>query len=204
MAVILLFGSNNKIMFKKIFKNKSKMNTENTEMDQELDDSTIEKNANGEQLVQEELSIEEQLAEDLAKEKDKHIRLFAEFENFKKRTSKERMDLFKTANQEVLLALLPVLDDFDRAVTEIKKSEDELLLKGVELIHDKLKNTLVSKGLEEVEVRAGDTFNADYAEAITQIPAPSPELKGKIVDVLEKGYKLGDKIIRFPKVVIGQ
>ncbi len=180
------------------------MNTENTEMDQELDDSTIEKNANGEQLVQEELSIEEQLAEDLAKEKDKHIRLFAEFENFKKRTSKERMDLFKTANQEVLLALLPVLDDFDRAVTEIKKSEDELLLKGVELIHDKLKNTLVSKGLEEVEVRAGDTFNADYAEAITQIPAPSPELKGKIVDVLEKGYKLGDKIIRFPKVVIGQ
>lgn len=204
MAVILLFGSNNKIMFKKIFKNKSKMNTENTEMDQELDDSTIEKNANGEQLVLEELSIEEQLAEDLAKEKDKHIRLFAEFENFKKRTSKERMDLFKTANQEVLLALLPVLDDFDRAVTEIKKSEDELLLKGVELIHDKLKNTLVSKGLEEVEVRAGDAFNADYAEAITQIPAPTPELKGKIVDVLEKGYKLGDKIIRFPKVVIGQ
>jgi molecular chaperone GrpE len=204
MAVILLFGSNNKIMFKKIFKNKSKMNTENTEMDQELDDSTIEKNANGEQLVLEELSIEEQLAEDLAKEKDKHIRLFAEFENFKKRTAKERMDLFKTANQEVLLALLPVLDDFDRAVTEIKKSEDELLLKGVELIHDKLKNTLVSKGLEEVEVRAGDAFNADYAEAITQIPAPTPELKGKIVDVLEKGYKLGDKIIRFPKVVIGQ
>ncbi len=180
------------------------MNTENTEMDQELDDSTIEKNANGEQLVLEELSIEEQLAEDLAKEKDKHIRLFAEFENFKKRTAKERMDLFKTANQEVLLALLPVLDDFDRAVTEIKKSEDELLLKGVELIHDKLKNTLVSKGLEEVEVRAGDAFNADYAEAITQIPAPTPELKGKIVDVLEKGYKLGDKIIRFPKVVIGQ
>ena len=114
------------------------------------------------------------------------------------------MDLFKTANQEVLLALLPVLDDFDRAVTEIKKSEDELLLKGVELIHDKLKNTLVSKGLEEVEVRAGDAFNADYAEAITQIPAPTHELKGKIVDVLEKGYKLGDKIIRFPKVVIGQ
>ena len=204
MAVILLIGCNNKIMFKKIFKNKSKMNTENTELDQELDDSTIEKNANGEQLVLEELSIEEQLAEDLAKEKDKHIRLFAEFENFKKRTSKERMDLFKTANQEVLLALLPVLDDFDRALNEIKKSEDELLLKGVELIHDKLKNTLVSKGLEEVEVRAGDAFNADYAEAITQIPAPTPELKGKIVDVLEKGYKLGDKIIRFPKVVIGQ
>jgi molecular chaperone GrpE len=191
-------------MFKKIFKNKNKMNTENTETNQELDDSIIEKNANSEQPIIEELSVEEQLADDLAKEKDKHIRLFAEFENFKKRTTKERMDLFKTANQEVLLALLPVLDDFDRALIEIKKSEDELMLKGVELIHDKLKNTLVSKGLDEVEVRVGDTFNADYAEAITQIPAPKPELKGKIVDVLEKGYKLGDKIIRFPKVVIGQ
>ena len=204
MAVILLFGCNNKIMFIKIFKNKSKMNTENTETNQELDDSIIDNNANGEQLLVEELSIEEQLADDLAKEKDKHIRLFAEFENFKKRTTKERMDLFKTANQEVLLALLPVLDDFDRALIEIKKTDDELLLKGVELIHDKLKNTLVAKGLDEVEVRVGDSFNADYAEAITQIPAPTPELKGKIVDVLEKGYKLGDKIIRFPKVVIGQ
>ncbi len=180
------------------------MNTENTETNQELDDSIIDNNANGEQLLVEELSIEEQLADDLAKEKDKHIRLFAEFENFKKRTTKERMDLFKTANQEVLLALLPVLDDFDRALIEIKKTDDELLLKGVELIHDKLKNTLVAKGLDEVEVRVGDSFNADYAEAITQIPAPTPELKGKIVDVLEKGYKLGDKIIRFPKVVIGQ
>ena len=137
------------------------------------------------------------------KEKDKFLRLFAEFENYKKRTSKERIDLFKTANQEVLLAMLPVLDDFDRAIVEINKSEDENLTKGVELIHEKLKSTLTAKGLEQVEVRAGDAFNADFAEAITQIPAPSEKLKGKIVDVIEKGYKLGDKIIRFPKVVIG-
>jgi molecular chaperone GrpE len=191
-------------MFKNIFKNKDKMTTENTEMEQELDETTLENNANGEQLIVEELSVEEQLTQDLAKERDKHLRLFAEFENYKKRTSKERIDLFKTANQEVLQAILPVLDDFDRAIIEIKKSEDELLLKGVELIHDKLKNTLFSKGLEEVAVKAGDLFDADFAEAITQIPAPSPNLKGKIVDVLEKGYKLGDKIIRFPKVVIGQ
>ena len=191
-------------MFKNLFKNTSKMTTENTEIEQVLDDTTLENNANGEQLILEELSIEEQLAQDLAREKDKHLRLFAEFENYKKRTSKERVELFKTANQEVIQAMLPVLDDFDRALTEIKKSEDELLLKGVELIHDKFKNTLTAKGLEEVEVRAGDAFNADFAEAITQIPAPSPDLKGKIVDVLEKGYKLGDKIIRFPKVVIGQ
>jgi len=191
-------------MFKNIFKNKDKMTTENTEMEQELDETTLETNANGEQLIVEELSFEEQLTQDLAKERDKHLRLFAEFENYKKRTSKERIDLFKTANQEVLQAILPVLDDFDRAIIEIRKSEDELLLKGVELIHDKLKNTLFSKGLEEVEMKAGDLFDADFAEAITQIPAPSPNLKGKIVDVLEKGYKLGDKIIRFPKVVIGQ
>ncbi|MBP4138273.1 MULTISPECIES: nucleotide exchange factor GrpE [Flavobacterium] len=189
--------------FKNIFKNTSNMTTENTEFDQELDDVTLETNANGEQLIVEELSVEEQLAQDLAKEKDKFLRLFAEFENYKKRTSKERIDLFKTANQEVLLAMLPVLDDFDRAIVEINKSDDEVLLKGVELIHEKLKSTLVSKGLEQVEVRAGDAFNADFAEAITQIPAPSDKLKGKIVDVIEKGYKLGDKIIRFPKVVIG-
>lgn len=151
----------------------------------------------------EELSVEEKLSEDLAKEKDKFLRLFAEFENYKKRTSKERIDLFKTANQEVLQAMLPVLDDFDRAMVQISKSEDEVLLKGVELIHNKLKDTLVSKGLEQVELKAGDAFDADFAEAITQIPAPTADLKGKIVDVVEKGYKLGDKIIRFPKVVIG-
>lgn len=190
--------------FKNIFKNKNTMTTENTEIDQELEGTTVENTTSEEQTVVEELSVEEQLSQDLAKEKDKYLRLFAEFENYKRRTAKERIDLFKTANQEVLLALLPVLDDFDRAIIEINKSEDELLSKGVELIHEKLKNTLVAKGLEQVDVNAGDAFNADFAEAITQIPAPSDSMKGKIVDVLEKGYKLGDKIIRFPKVVIGQ
>ena len=190
-------------MFKNFFKNKSNMTTENTEFDQEIDDVTLENNANGEQLIIEELSVEEQLTQDLAKEKDKFLRLFAEFENYKRRTTKERIELFKTANQEVLLAMLPVLDDFDRAMVEINKSEDELLAKGVELIHEKLKGTLVAKGLEQVDVKAGDAFDADFAEAITQIPAASDKMKGKIVDVLEKGYKLGDKIIRFPKVVIG-
>lgn len=150
----------------------------------------------------EELSREAKLEEDLAKEKDKFLRLFAEFENYKKRTSKERLELFKTANQEVLQALLPVMDDFDRALAQIAKSEDEALLKGVELIHNKLRDTLASKGLELVDIKAGDAFDADFAEAITQIPA-GDDLKGKVVDVVEKGYKLGDKIIRFPKVVIG-
>ena len=150
-----------------------------------------------------ELSLEEKLTGDLAYEKDRYIRLFAEFENYKRRTSKERFELFKTANQEVLQAILPVMDDFDRAIVEISKSDNDVLLQGVSLIHEKLKSTLISKGLEEVAVKAGDIFDADFAEAITQIPAPSPNFKGKIVDVIEKGYKLGDKIIRFPKVVIG-
>jgi molecular chaperone GrpE len=187
---------------KNIFKNKT-MSTENTEKDPIVDESTSENIVNEVESA-EELNAEEQLQEELAKEKDKFLRLFAEFENYKKRTSKERQDLFRTANQEVLVSMLPVLDDFDRALVQIAKSEDELMLKGVELIHEKLKSTLVSKGLEQVELKAGDDFNADFAEAITQIPAPSEDLKGKIVDVVEKGYKLGDKIIRFPKVILGQ
>lgn len=179
------------------------MSTENTEKEQIVDENTTENSINevGSAAT---LTAEEQLQEELSNEKDKFLRLFAEFENYKKRTTKERIDLFKTANQEVLQSMLPVLDDFDRAMVEISKSDDELLLKGVELIHEKLKSTLISKGLEQMEVRVGDAFNADFAEAITQIPAPNDKLKGKIVDVIEKGYKLGDKIIRFPKVVIGQ
>ncbi|PCI08484.1 MAG: nucleotide exchange factor GrpE [Flavobacteriaceae bacterium] len=149
--------------------------------------------------------VEEVSAEDLLKqEKDKFLRLFAEFENYKKRTSKERMELYRTANQELMTVLLPILDDFDRGLTEIKKAKDKELLKGMELINNKLKNSLTQKGLSDVDVKAGDAFNADMHEAITQIPAPSKKMKGKIIDVIEKGYKLGDRIIRFPKVVIGQ
>ncbi|MFT6795389.1 MAG: molecular chaperone GrpE [Maribacter sp.] len=146
---------------------------------------------------------EDCLREDVAKEKDKFLRLFAEFENYKKRTSKERMDLFKTAGQEVIVSLLPVWDDFDRALKEIAKSEDKEIFKGVELISGKFRETLKSKGLEELEVKAGDTFDADIHEAITQMPAPSKKMKGKVIDVIEKGFKLGDRIIRHPKVVVG-
>jgi molecular chaperone GrpE len=112
--------------------------------------------------------------------------------------------LFKTASQDVMVALLPILDDFDRAYLEISKTKEKELLKGVELINNKLKDTLKAKGLEEIEVKKGDVFNADNHEAVTQIPAPSKDLKGKIIDVIEKGYTLGDKVIRFPKVIIGQ
>ncbi|MEA1787042.1 nucleotide exchange factor GrpE [Arenibacter sp. GZD96] len=143
------------------------------------------------------------LKEEVAKEKDKFLRLFAEFENYKKRTTKERIDLFRTAGQEVIASLLPVLDDFDRALKELSKSEDKNLFTGIELISNKLNETLKNKGLKEVAANPGDAFNADMHEAITQIPAPNKKMKGKIIDVVEKGFMLGDKIIRHPKVVVG-
>ena len=182
---------------------KDKMNEET------IDNPTLDSTVNNDETAHEgipqpELTVEEVLQEDLAKEKDKFLRLFAEFENYKKRTAKERIELFKTAGQDVLQSMLPVLDDFDRALVQISKSEEKELLKGVELIHGKLLNTLKSKGLEQVEVTASDVFDAEIHEAITQIPAPTEELKGKMINVIEKGYKLGDKIIRFPKVVVGQ
>ncbi|WP_025742575.1 nucleotide exchange factor GrpE [Aquimarina pacifica] len=183
---------------------KKNKNTEDVkDQVEEVLDTKVEENPIEENPV-EEVDVETQLREELGKEKDKFLRLFAEFENYKKRTSKERLELFKTASQDVIQSMLPVLDDFDRAAKEIEKSEDKDLIKGVELIHNKLKETLKGKGLAEVVVSAGDVFNADNHEAITQIPAPSEDLKGKIVDVIEKGYTLGDKVIRFPKVVTGQ
>ncbi len=145
----------------------------------------------------------EEAQEELALEKDKFLRLFAEFENYKKRTSKERMDMFKTAGQEVITALLPVMDDFDRAIKELSKTENSELFKGVELINGKFVSILNQQGLEVVEVEQGGDFDAEIHDAVTQIPAPSEDLKGKIVDVIEKGYRLGDRIIRHPKVVVG-
>ena len=199
--------------FKTILKELKIMSTEQKTEDiqQEINEETVEHtdandidtNENSAEQIEEkdELTLAK---EAIAVEKDKHLRLFAEFENYKKRTTKERIELFKTAGQEVLQALLPVLDDFDRANKEIEKSEDKAVKEGVTLIHNKLKDILKAKGLEQVEVNAGDSFDAEEHEAITQIPAPTDDLKGKIVDVVEKGYKLGDKIIRYPKVVTGK
>ena len=186
-------------------KNKSTATDEVISEDQ-LQQENVERDevdTNADETSDVEISEEDKLREDLAKEKDRFLRLFAEFENFKKRTSKERMELFKTAGQEVMVSLLPVLDDFDRALKEISKSEDKEMFKGVELINNKLKETLKSKGLEEIKIKEGDAFDAEVHDAITQIPAPSKKLKGKIIDVVEKGFKLGERIIRHPKVVVG-
>ena len=144
--------------------------------------------------VKQELTIEEKFAE----LNDKHLRLFAEFENFKKRTAKERMDLYKTAGESILTALLPVLDDFERSIKANQKQEDE----GVVLIYNKLKSILETKGLKAMEDPIGQELNTDYHEAITNIPAPSDDMKGKIIDVVEKGYFLNEKVIRYAKVVV--
>ena len=164
---------------------------------QEMENETI---GNQEETVDNELN---EAKEELKKERDNFLRLFAEFENYKKRTSRERIELFSTANKEVLTAMLPILDDFERGLQEIEKSSDPVLLDGMKLIYNKLKNTLNQKGLKLMEVKQGDTFDAEIHEAISQIPAPSKKLKGKIIDVVENGYKLGETIIRYPKVVIG-
>ena len=148
----------------------------------------------------EEVSLDDQIKE----EKDKFLRLFAEFENYKRRTARERIELFSTASEEVMISLLPVLDDFDRASVEIEKDKDNEILKGVLLIKNKLFDSLKSKGLDLIEVKKGDEFNADDHEAVTQIPAPNKKMQGKIIDVIEKGYRLGEKVIRYPKVVIGK
>ena len=160
----------------------------------------IDKNTESVENQVEEVNLEDQVKE----EKDKFLRLFAEFENYKRRTAKERIELFSTASEEVMISLLPILDDFDRASAEIEKDKDNEIYKGVLLIKNKLFDSLKSKGLALIEVNKGDAFNADNHEAVTQIPAPTKEMEGKIIDVIEKGYKLGEKVIRYPKVVIGK
>jgi molecular chaperone GrpE len=176
----------------------------NKDINEEAEVITKEKKADKSKQEKQEVDPLESLQEELQKEKDRNLRLFAEFENFKKRTGRERIELFKTASEDVMISLLPVLDDFDRALNEIKKAQDDELFNGVELISNKLIEVLKSKGLEKIGTKQGDQFNADDHEAVSQIPSPNKKLKGKIVDVIECGYILGEKIIRYPKVVIGK
>ena len=185
-----------------------------SEEEKQAEKETVSKETNTEEKPEEQVELSENTADktseknetvtDAQKEKDKYLRLFAEFENYKRRTSKERIELFATAGAEVIEALLPVLDDFERGLVAIEKTNDEETLKGVKLIQEKLIKTLEGKGLSKINIKQGDNFNADTHEAVTQIPPPSEDLKGKIIDVVEQGYKMGEKIIRYPKVVIGQ
>jgi len=180
------------------------MSKKNKEEKEVMEEEVMTKEKETSKKEEPKLDPLEVLQAELDKEKDKGLRLFAEFENFRKRTAKERIEFFSTASEGVINSLLPVLDDFDRALSEIDKTKDTGHTEGIVLISNKLRETLKSKGLKLIETKPGDVFDADIHEAITQIPAPNDKLKGKIVDVVEKGYALGDKIIRFPKVVIGQ
>lgn len=140
---------------------------------------------------------------ELAELKDKYLRLYADFENFRRRTAKEKLDLITNANEGVLQALIPVVDDFERAMQSIDNTDDVTALKeGVSLIYNKLYKTLEAKGLKPMTAK-GEPFNADLHESVTQFPAPSDDLKGKVIDEIEKGYYLNDKVIRFAKVIVG-
>ncbi len=173
-----------------------------------IQDENLEQNENNqEQETQEEvaeLSQEEILTNQLAETNDRFARLFAEFDNYKKRTSKERVELISTAGEKVISKLLTVLDDFDRALNAMSTAQDvESVKQGVELVNSKFRKILENEGLKEMNV-VGETFDADFQEAITAIPSPSEDMKNKVIDVVEKGYTLNDKVIRFAKVVIGQ
>ena len=168
------------------------------------DKNSKNKKEESEEFVQDDaLNLEiARLNTELEESKDKYLRLFAEFDNYKKRNTKERFDLIKTAAQDTILSILPVLDDFDRA----KKSADsgsETFSEGVQLVYQKLYSTLESLGLSAMESNGVD-FDLEYHDAITDIPAPSEEMKGKVIDTIEKGYILNDKIIRHAKVVVGK
>jgi molecular chaperone GrpE len=181
--------------------NNEKVNNEQEVIGNEENTSETQENIENEGDSQD--KKEESLEEKIKVQEDKYLRLFSEFDNFRKRTQKEKAELISATKADVFKLILPILDDFDRALKSITNASDvESLKEGVELIHSKILQTLKSKGLESMDILHQE-FNADEHEAITNIPAPNEDLKGKIVDVVETGYKLNDKIIRYPKVVVG-
>lgn len=184
------------------------MNKDETlEKDQQAEGADENVEQNDDQQVREESAENnelEQAVQEAADWKDKYLRLHAEFDNFRKRNSKERIELIQTAGSDVIREMLTVLDDFDRAISANESNEDINAVKeGFELIQKKMMNQLKSKGLKPMDA-IGKEFNTDWHEAITQIPAPSKKMRGKVVDVVEKGYLLNDRVIRYAKVVVGQ
>lgn len=181
------------------------MNTQetnlNNEQEQPIDDNnTNEAAAN----TEEQLSALEQCQAELAEMKDKYLRQVAEFDNFRKRNAKERIELIQTAGKDIITELLEVIDDMDRAAEQMEKTEDVAQIKaGTQLVFSKLKRTLENKGLKAMDTKNAD-FDVEFHEAITEIPAPTPDLQGKVIDELQKGYFLNDKLIRHAKVVVGK
>jgi molecular chaperone GrpE len=183
---------------KKLFK----MNTNENETTLNEEDNKKQNDQNDQELKGNDKCAE--LEAKITELNDKYLRLYSEFDNFRKRTAKERIELIQTAGEDVFKSILPVIDDLERAIKANSEATDvKVVNDGVNLVFNKLKNTLSQKGLQEMK-SIGETFDADIHEAITNVPAPSEELKGKIVDEMEKGYTLNGKVIRFAKVIIGQ
>ncbi len=182
-------------------------NEQANNLEELFEDENIETKESNEECAEEIPTCEtdiEQLEATIAELKDKYLRLFSEFDNYRKRTNKERIDLFKTASSEIIIELISILDDFDRAGKSFETTTDiDAVKQGFELIHSKLQNLLTKKGLECMDSLHKD-FDTDFHEALTEIPAPSKKLKSKVVDVIEKGYLLNGKVIRFAKVVVGK
>ena len=177
--------------------------SEETKEQEELDSTQTDNSA--ESTDKETVTPSEPTAEEKYNElNDTYLRLYSEFDNFRRRTAKERLDLFKTAGQDILTDLLPVLDDFERALKNMDKQGDvKTIREGVDLVYHKFKGTLTSKGLKPFKSMEKD-FDPDFHEAVTKIPAPKKKLKGKVVDVIEEGYMLNEKVVRFAKVVVGE
>lgn len=193
--------------FSEMLKKKKTSQTEenmNPEENQEVTAENVATEANStETETVQQPSAEDTLKAELAEANDKYLRLYAEFDNYKRRTNKERIELLQTAGKDVIVDLLPVLDDFERATKSMETATDVQAVKeGIALVHSKLRNILSSKGLKEMD-SIGTPFDADIHEAITNIPAPNEEMKGKVIDQVEKGYYLNEKVIRFAKVVVG-
>ena len=185
-----------------MLKKKKNDNVENTGTEISETDLLNEQEL-GQETAEAPLSAEDKLTHELAQANDKYLRLYAEFDNFRRRTQKERVELLQTAGKEIIVSLLPVLDDFERAERAMETSTDvEAIKAGVALIQNKLNNILSQKGLKPMQ-SIGNAFDPDLHEAITNIPAPTDDLKGKVIDELEKGYTLGDNVIRFAKVIVG-
>jgi molecular chaperone GrpE len=168
---------------------------------EEVDNSTEESEEEAAEEV--ELSPEEKTKAELAEAKDKYLRLYSEFDNFRRRTAKEKLDMLQTAGERIMVALLPVIDDFNRAEKSLESDDAEAIAEGIKLIADKFNKTLTGEGLKKMDTEPGTDFDTELHDAVTQIPAPSKKLKGKIVDTIENGYYLGEKVIRHAKVVIG-
>jgi molecular chaperone GrpE len=187
----------------KKIKNIFKMSTKENDTVNEQENNQENSNSSEQQEQQQDPKIAE-LEAKVAELNDKYLRLYSEYDNFRKRTAKEKIEMMQTAGEDVFKSILPVIDDFERAIKSNTETSDvKAVNDGVNLIYNKLKSTLTNKGLQEMKA-LGETFDADIHEAITNVPAPSDDLKGKVLDELEKGYMLNGKIIRFAKVVIGQ